>query len=221
MQTFFPGMIAGDDLALAEPVFADYPPLVSLWMGNRTTAAIHFDMSHNIAACMVGKRRFTLFPPDQIANLYPGPLFPTPAGQVVSMVDLHDPDLDRYPRFAKALEAAQVAELEPGDVLVYPAMWWHQVDALDDFNVLINYWWNEAPAYLDSPMNTVLHAMLSLRDRSPAERAAWRELFDYYIFGDSEAPRAHLPGHALGPLAPLDNQTSRRLRMMLLNKLNR
>lgn len=221
MQTFFPGMIEGDSLALSEPVFEQYPPLVSLWMGNRTTAAIHYDMSHNIAACMVGKRRFTLFPPDQIDNLYPGPLFPTPAGQVVSMVNLHEPNFEQYPHFARALEAAQVAELEPGDLLVYPAMWWHQVDALDDFNVLINYWWNAAPQYLDSPMNTVLHAMLSLRDRSRSEKEAWREVLDYYVFGNSDKPRAHLPEHTQGPLGPMDDQTSRRLRMMLLQKLNR
>ena len=221
MQTFFPGMIEGDNLSLSEPVFDQYPPIVSIWMGNRTTAAIHYDMSHNIAACMVGKRRFTLFPPEQIDNLYPGPLFPTPAGQVVSMVNLHEPDLEQYPRFARALDAAQVAELEPGDLLVYPAMWWHQVDALDDFNVLINYWWNAASQYLDSPMNTVLHAMLSLRDRSMSEKEAWKEVFDYYIFGDGNAPREHLPDNVIGPLGPMDDQTSRRLRIMLLQKLNR
>ena len=90
------------------------------------------------------------------------------------MVDLRAPDFERYPRFRDALAAAQVAELEPGDVLVYPALWWHNVEARDPFNVLMNYWWNDAPAFMDSPMNTMLHGLLSLRDRPEAEKEAWR-----------------------------------------------
>ena len=221
IQTFFPNMVENDGLALPDKLFEIYKPLISIWMGNRTTAAIHYDMSNNVAACMVGRRRFTLFPPSQIANLYPGPIFPTPAGQVVSMVDLNNPDFGRYPNFKHALEHAQVAELNPGDMLVYPAMWWHQVEALDDFNVLINYWWNEAKPFMDSPMNTVLHAMLSLRDRPDTEKQAWKNVFDYYVFGESDHPKEHLPEDVQGPLSEMDSQTASRLRMHLLTKLNR
>lgn len=221
IQTFFPDMIAGDGLALPDRLFETYAPITSIWMGNRTTAAIHYDMSNNVAACMVGRRRFTLFPPSQIDNLYPGPIAPTPAGQVVSMVNLNAPDFDLYPNFKHALAQAQVAELDPGDMLVYPAMWWHQVEALDDFNILINYWWNEAEPYMDTPMNTVLYAMLALRDRPQNEKDAWKQLFDYYIFGNADKPRAHLPKRVQGPLGEMDMQTARRLRLHLLTKLNR
>ncbi len=218
---FLPGFRAANDLALNHPDFAHKPPLASIWIGNRTTAAAHYDISHNLACCLVGARRFTLFPPDQISNLYPGPMEPTPGGQVVTMVDLAHPDLDRFPRFAQAMEAAVVADLAPGDVLYYPAMWWHQVDALATFNVLANYWWNPVPAYIDTPQTTLLHALLSLRDRPSGEKAAWREIFDYYVFGDAAVPGAHLPEAARGPLAPLDPATARRLRAQLLNRLNR
>lgn len=221
IQTFFPDMLEPQALSLKGAPFEQYPPIVSLWMGNKTTAAIHYDMSHNIAACMIGRRRFTLFPPDQIENLYPGPISPTPAGQVVSMVDLSAPDFRAYPKFEMALSHAQIAELEPGDVLIYPALWWHQVDALARFNVLINYWWNEAPSSMDSPMNVILYSMMALRDRSPAEKAAWKHMFDYYIFGDPDKARAHIPDSAHGPLAPMDTQMMRQLRMLLLQKLNR
>lgn len=216
-----PGLRAENDLRLAPTAFGPVAPLVSIWIGNRTTAATHYDMSNNIACCLVGRRRFTLFPPDQVHNLYPGPLEPTPGGQVVSMVDLRAPDLDRYPRFAEAVRAAQVAELEPGDVLFYPALWWHQVEALDAFNVMINYWWHGAPRFMDTPMNTLLHGLLSLRDRPAAEKRAWRELFDYYVFGSGDRAAAHLPEAARGPLAPIDEISARRLRAHLLNRLNR
>ncbi|MFB0612265.1 cupin-like domain-containing protein [Aurantiacibacter poecillastricola] len=223
LDLYFPGFAKdnGFDLAAIHPMLAEHGGLASVWIGNETTASAHYDFSHNIAVCVAGRRRFTLFPPEQTANLYPGPLDPTPAGQVVSMVDLANPDFDRFPRFADALGAAQVAEMEPGDVLVYPAMWWHCVEALEPFNVLVNYWWNAVPGYIDSPQVTLLHGLLSLRDRPQQEREAWRGLFDYYLFGDSEIPRAHLPDHAQGPLAPIDEATARRLRAMIARKLHR
>src|SRR6187402_1803773 len=150
LDVYLPGFRRENDLTLNHPMFDSHPPLVSIWLGNRTIATAHYDMSNNIACCLVGRRRFTLFPPEQVANLYPGPLEPTPGGQVLSMVNINAPDLDRYPRFAAAA-AGEVAELEPGDLLFYPALWWHQVEALDGFNAMINYWWNAAPAFMDTP----------------------------------------------------------------------
>lgn len=221
LDQFLPGLREANDLPFPPVPAGHNPPLASIWIGNRTTAATHYDMSNNIAACMVGRRRFTLFPPDQIANLYPGPLEPTPGGQVVSMVNLRVPDLDRYPRFAEAMAHAMVAELEPGDVLFYPALWWHNVEAIDDFNVMINYWWNDVPAFVDTPMTTLLHAMLSLRDRPTAEKRAWAAMFDYYVWGDPEQAGAHLPDMVRGDLAPLDDLSARRLRARLLARMNR
>lgn len=221
VDTYLPGLRAENDLALNHPMFESGPPLVGIWIGNRTVASAHFDMSNNIACSMVGRRRFTLFPPSQVHNLYPGPLEPTPGGQVVSMVDFLAPDFDRYPRFRDALASAEVADLEPGDVLFYPAMWWHHVEALEAFNVMINYWWNTSPAFMDTPMNTLLHGLLSLRDRPAPEKQAWRELFEYYVFGAAERAGEHLPEPARGALAPLDELRARRLRAQLLNKLNR
>jgi hypothetical protein len=218
---YLPGLRAENDLKLDGPIVAAGAPMVSIWMGNNTVASAHWDMSNNIACCMVGRRRFTLFPPEQIENLYPGPLEPTPGGQVVSMVDFAKPDMARFPRFADAIAAGEVAELEPGDVLFYPALWWHHVEALGSFNAMINYWWNAVPDFMDTPMNTLLHAMLSLRDRPEAEKQSWRAMFDYYIFGPADRPIAHLPEAARGALAPLDEMRARRLRALLINKLNR
>jgi hypothetical protein len=221
LDVFLPGLGKENRLPPNLKPFGDHPPTTSIWIGNRTIASTHFDFSNNIACNLVGRRRFTLFPPDQIANLHPGPLEPTPGGQVVSMVDLRAPDFDRFPSFRKALDAAQVAELEPGDLLLYPAMWWHNVETLDAFNVMINYWWNAVPRFVDTPMITLKHALLSLRDRPEHEKAAWRALFDYYVFGDPQQAAAHLPEHIQGPLAPMDETRARRLRADVLARLNR
>ena len=221
LDTNLPGLRVDNDLKLDFSRKAVASPLVSLWMGNHTVASAHWDSFHNFACCMVGRRRFTLFPPDQIHNLYPGPLEPTPGGQVVSMVDFAEPDLKRFPRFAEAIRCGQVAELDPGDVLYLPPLWWHHVEGLGHFNAMINYWWSTVPVFMDSPMNTLLHAMLSLRDRPETEKRAWQSMFDYYIFGPADRPALHLPKSAQGALAPLDELTARRLRAMLLRKLNR
>lgn len=221
LDAYFPSLKAENDLGLGEALFGRQPPMAGIWVGNRTVASAHYDMSNNIAVCAVGRRRFTLFPPDQVASLYPGPLEPTPGGQVVSMVDFESPDFERHPLFRQALETAEVAEMEPGDVLVYPALWWHQVEALADFNVLMNYWWNTAPAFADTPMNTLMHGLLSLRDRPDYEKQAWKALFDYYVFGPAERAGAHLPEAARGPLGAIDDLKARRLRAWLLDRLNR
>lgn len=216
-----PGLRERNDLVFDDPMFEGNAPLASIWMGNRSLVSAHFDAPNNMVCCAVGRRRYTLFPPDQIANLYPGPLEPTPGGQAVSMVNFAAPDFDRHPGFRQAIGAAQVADLEPGDALFYPGMWWHQVEAFDPFNVMINYWWSTSPKFMGTPMNVLKHALLTLRDRPEREKAAWKHVFDYYVFGPPERPRAHLPEHAHGELGRLDDLKARRLRAELLNKLNR
>ena len=113
-----------------------------LWIGNKSKVATHNDPVDNLAIVAAGRRRFTLFPPDAAENLYMGVSEPTPAGTPVSMVHVTAPDLERYPRFADAMKVARVVELSPGDGLFIPRDWFHHVEALEPFNVLVNYWWD-------------------------------------------------------------------------------
>jgi hypothetical protein len=46
-------------------------------------------------------------------------------------------------------------------------------------------------------------------------------VFEYYVFGPAETPREHLPPAIQGALADLDDNTVRRLRALVKNKLNR
>lgn len=213
-----PGFIQGNDLRLAEQDI-HAPP--SIWIGNRVVASCHFDAPNNVAVCAVGRRQFTLFPPEQIENLYPGPMEPTPGGQVVSLVDFADPDLERHPRFAHAMATARTAMLEPGDAIFIPSMWWHHVRSLDAFNVLVNYWWRSSPAYLSSPLLALHHALWTVRDLPDREKHAWAKVFDYYVFGPGDRAGRHLPPSSRDILGPLDENLARRLRAMLIGRLNR
>ena len=210
-----PGFAEANRLALVDPKIAP-----RIWIGNAITTATHFDMSHNIACAVTGRRRFTLFPPDQLKNLYLGPFDFTPAGPPVSLVDLARPDLDRYPNFPAALAAAQVAELDPGDAIYIPYCWFHNVESLDPFTVLINYWWNEAPALLGPPLTALVHAMASVRGLPPAERAVWREMFEHFVFERDGDPAAHLPPGRRGPLGEMSPEHLARLRAVLAEAFN-
>jgi len=222
IDTHLPGLGADNSLTVPKQEYADRAsPTVSIWIGNATTASCHFDALDNIACCVAGRRRFTLFPPHQVRNLYPGPLEPTPGGQVISLVDFRNPDLGKFPRFEEALEHACVAELEPGDALYIPSMWWHHVESLGALNLLINYWWNDAPSYMTSGMTALYAAILGIRDKPEHEREGWRALFDYYIFGGSGPAQEHIPERAQGFLKGIDIQSARKLRALLINKLNR
>ena len=214
VDSTLPGFREHNDLNLTERT-----PLVSIWIGNRSRIATHFDYPANIACCILGRRRFTLFPPEQISNLYLGPLELTPAGQQISLVDLLDPDFDRYPKFAEALKAASMAELEPGDALFLPSTWWHHVEALEAINVLVNYWWNPLPQYLGYPADALTHAIFSIKELPVEQRRAWRAYFDYYVFGEPDNRLAHIPEDVRGRLDRIDELTARKLRAELLNRL--
>ena len=211
---WMPGFRADNDLALEH-----LNPLVSIWFGRRTTVAAHFDFPSNLMVAVSGHRTVTLFPPDQIDNLYVGPVEFTPAGQPISLVDFAAPDFSRFPRFSAALAAATTIELAPGDALVVPSMWWHHVEATGSFNVLVNYWWRDSPAYLGAPLNVLLHALLGLKDLPHHERAHWRGLLDHYVFDASLARFAHIPEEARGILAALDESQAQNLRALLRERL--
>jgi hypothetical protein len=191
-----------------------------IWIGNAVKVQTHYDLWNNIACVLAGRRRFTLFPPEQLPNLYPGPMDITPSGVPISMVPLENPDFERYPRFRDALAAARVAELEPGDALFIPYGWWHHVQSLRSFNVLVNYWWADSSP-VTSPLDSLLHGLLALRDLPAAERAVWRNLFDYYVFQTSGDPLAHLPPAMRGLMGARGPEQLREIKALLAQTLSR
>lgn len=174
--------------------------LPRMWICNAAKVATHNDELENIACVVAGRRTFTLFPPEAVADLYMGPFELTPGGTPISMVHVTAPDLERYPRFVQALEVAQVAELDPGDALYIPYQWYHHVEAFDAVNILVNYWWDPARQDLGSPWDALLHGIIAYRGLPPDQRKAWKAAFDHYVFLQNGDPGAHLPEAARGVL---------------------
>ena len=215
VDQWLPGFRAENDLR-----WSVGDALVSFWLGNQTRISAHYDFPSNIGCVVAGRRRFTLLPPEQIDNLYVGPVDRTPSGQPISLVDFRSPDFARHPRFKQAAEHAKTALLGPGDAIYIPSMWWHHVESLAAFNLLVNYWWCDTPNYLGTPSHALLHTMLALRDLPAHQKEAWRKLYEHYVFDADESAFAHIAEAGRGYLAPFTEQNAKRLRADLLNKLN-
>ena len=192
-----------------------------IWIGNALEVQTHNDSWENIACLVAGKRRFTLFPPDQLSNLYIGPFESTPAGAPVSMARLSKPDFEQHPRFKEALDHAVYADLEPGDALYIPYFWWHHVRSVEPFNVLVNYWWNGDDPTRGSPQINLLHSILTIRDMPPAHRAAWKVMFDHYVFEMNGDAPGHLKGDEKGVLGALTPAMEVELKAQVLADLQR
>ncbi|WP_039913325.1 cupin-like domain-containing protein [Cellvibrio mixtus] len=216
VDDYLPGFRADNDLALGQ-----HNPMVSIWISNKCRIAAHWDSPLNIACSVVGHRRFTLFPFDQMENLYVGPLDKTPAGQAISLVDFYNPDFKKYPKFKEALQHARIADLEPGDGIFIPSMWWHHVESLSSLNILVNYWFKWSPLFFGKPVNALFDAVLSIRDLPPEQRAAWKIIFDHYIFDYQKENFAYIPEQAQGAIGELTDDNARKIRARLLNQLNR
>jgi hypothetical protein len=206
-----PGFAHHNEMPLLVP---ETPP--RMWLGTAANISSHYDTFDNLACVIAGRRRFTLYAPALIARLYMGPIDRTMAGPPVSLAASSAPDERRFPLFQGVRDQAWICELGPGDALYLPKLWWHQVESLAAFNGLVNYWWDAFAAGPDAPYTSLLFAMITIAERPPAERQAWRAFFDHYVFRSQGHPLAHLPAQEHGLLGPLkpDNYGSIRARVL-------
>jgi len=192
------------------PLLAQTGPL--LWLGGRVRTQIHNDQDHNLACVIAGRRRFVLFPPEQVANLYIGPIDNPPP---LSLVDLDAPDFSRFPRFEEALASARIAELGPGDALFVPRHWWHHVTSRDPYNAMVNYWWGRHAQGLENPYDCFLTALLAIKDLPSTERIYWQAMFNAYVFQSEGNAVKHIPPELRGVLGTIPSAS----RDALKNKL--
>jgi len=214
VDSYFSGL----EQFLTQPLFGQSRPRI--WLGNRTKVAAHFDDSDNLACVTTGRRKFTLYPPNQISNLYVGPIDNTPAGTPISIAS-QVAECDSH-RLKEANNSAVWAELGPGDAVFIPTLWWHQVEALDDINVLVNFWSGGAVAD-DTQLasfDALLHALITIGQLPKSKREAWSAIFDHYVFGDQDLHHSHIPEQARGILNGVDNSQREVLAHYLIDKLS-
>jgi hypothetical protein len=198
----------------------DRPSRPRMWLGNAVTAATHYDNMDGINCMVAGRKRFTFFPPDQLPNLYIGPLDLAPGGQPTSLVRVREPDLERYPRFEQALAAAETVDVDPGDAIYIPNLWWHNVEALDRVNLSVNYWWLDTPEKAE-PFAALAHSLLAITPLSASRRELWRKMFEHYVFQSSGDPVPYLAPDRRGMLGDLSPELQSHMRTQLIRSLTK
>lgn len=211
LKQYFPQLIS----QLPNKLLPQTQPFI--WIGNQVTVAPHFDEANNIAVVAAGKRRFTLFPPEQIKNLYIGPLDFNPAGQPISLVNLRAPDMQQFPLYAQAYANALSVELEAGDAIYMPTPWWHHVESLSPFNVLINYWWSDNRVSSQLPFPMLIHALQAFKNMPQDQQKAWQSILQYYLFEQTD--NSHIPQAAQGILGQPSASTANFIHQWLASQI--
>jgi lysine-specific demethylase 8 len=108
-----------------------------LWIGAAgCSSTLHFDINHNFVAQFRGRKLWKIYPEEQHALLgLPSDL---PGKRNVSPIDVKSPDLECFPRFARARPIEFM--MNPGETLFLPGRWAHQVDTVDP-SIMMNFWW--------------------------------------------------------------------------------
>lgn len=127
------------DLGVIDDLLTGAPGM--LWIGpGGTFTPLHFDLTNNLLAQVVGVKHLVLLPPSETEKL---------ANNRHVFSDVHDvTDPDQLLRHPDAATAVQYeVTLTPGDILYIPVGWWHQVVA-EDFSAMLTYtdfrWPNDA-----------------------------------------------------------------------------
>jgi hypothetical protein len=94
-----------------------------IWVGGTgTITPLHHDASNIFFGQVYGRKLVRLIPPSEIDNLYND-------RTCFSDIDLDNVDYVRYPRFRRVTVVQAI--VHPGDFLLLPIGWWHQVRSLD------------------------------------------------------------------------------------------
>lgn len=109
--------------AFFSSVFRITSPGLQLWT--------HYDTCDNVLIQIKGKKRVVFYPPEEALNLYLD-------GDKSEIVDIDEPDFEKFPKFENVKKWECV--LEEGDVIFIPALWFHNITALE-YSISVNVFW--------------------------------------------------------------------------------
>lgn len=124
------------------PMYFDREDFVppQLWLGsvptNVPTTPLHRDPLTGFLFQVIGRKRLDLYSADQAQLLYP---YKSYNNYQKCWFQPDQPNYEKYPK-AQAAKCLSI-ELHPGELLMQPAGWFHQVYALDSPTMSVSYFW--------------------------------------------------------------------------------
>ncbi len=135
IPTYFPELL--QDIEFPEYFDRQLLEYTKLWMGcGNNRVNLHYDTSYNLYAQIIGNKRWVIFPPEQSSLLYAYPFYTS--FYWCSQVNVNDPDLKKFPKFAEVKPLEFMTE--PGEMLFLPPGWWHSPIGVG-LNIAVNFWW--------------------------------------------------------------------------------
>ncbi|PTL82678.1 cupin-like domain-containing protein [Vitiosangium sp. GDMCC 1.1324] len=185
-QELVRGALQFDFLKFSNPIGARS----KFWVGSDGQVFnLHYDDFINFICMFEGTKRVTMFPPEQMPNMYHAPYDILCGYAPTTHVQLLKANFDHYPKFRTALQEAYVAVLEPGDVLLIPPFWWHHVESFSPMHVMVNNFISTVPFAVSLELWKCLsEAIRALAPATPAERARVRESFQRAVLADIDTP---------------------------------
>jgi hypothetical protein len=166
----------------------------NLWLGSgKHQVNTHYDKVENFYFVLHGKKVFNIFEPSLLPDLYSGPYEGGPGGPPESIVDSKNPNHKAFPRYSKALESSELAEVCTGDMLYLPANWWHNVRS-ESLNISANLWWSDIREVerLRAELS-FLQLLYSVKVLPKHWKDYWMINIDHYVFCKNGNPLQHLP----------------------------
>lgn len=110
---------------------------INAWFGPQgTISPLHHDPQQNFLVQVLGRKYIRLYSPQESEAVYP---HETHLLHNTSQVDVENPNLDKFPKFAEAPFLSCI--LSPGETLFIPAKYWHYVRSLD-LSFSVSFWWS-------------------------------------------------------------------------------
>ena len=115
-----------------------------LWVSaTETCSPLHRDWPENLYGQVFGRKRFLLVPRTETPRVYSRPFHS--GAPNFSRLDAENPDYERFPKFRGVPRT--VVEVNAGEFLYIPRMWWHQVRSLEA-SASINFWFGNGAVAL-------------------------------------------------------------------------
>jgi hypothetical protein len=156
-REFFSGGILPKELLQVNEIQGEFKHL--MWLGSKgVITPLHFDEMHNVFLQVEGVKRFTLFPPNAWRQLYLYPKFHVRHRNAMFEYPPNDETVEKeFPAYSLFPIEPFEAELNPGDVLYIPPLWFHQVEAISN-SISFNVW---------SPVRDIEFMMMAWQQELP------------------------------------------------------